>query len=151
MAMGITRRNLLLGASWLLRADVKPMKHLQVGGEWCFIGVPGRNSNRAVMILDGNGTTVGATSSSWEKNAACAALSQAMLDAGFVVAQSNRTGNPDNGMWGNPASQQAVLALMTLLRHDYGINRFSAITVSAGSVTLLNLLLDGKCEFEAAA
>jgi pimeloyl-ACP methyl ester carboxylesterase len=147
----ISRRNLLLGASFVLRADIVPLKHLQVVGEWCFIGVPVRKSNRAVMILDGNGTTVGPTSSSWEKNAACAALSQALIDAGFVVAQSNRTATPDNGMWGNPPSQQAVIALMAMLRHDYGINRFTAMTVSAGSITLLNLLLDGKAEFEAAA
>jgi hypothetical protein len=39
---------------------------------------------------------------------------------------------------------------MSLVRKDYGISRFSAITVSAGSVTLLNLLLDSKASFESA-
>lgn len=151
MSIGITRRSLLLGSSLVLRAAVKPMQHLQVAGEWCFVGTPARKTNRAVMILDGNGTTVNETSSSWEKDAACAALSQALLDAGFVVAQSNRTAHPDNGMWGNAASQQAILALMGMLRKEHGIARFSAITVSAGGVTLLNLLLDGKAEFASAA
>jgi pimeloyl-ACP methyl ester carboxylesterase len=74
-----------------------------------------------------------------------------LLDAGLVVAQSNRTAHPDNGMWGNTASQQAILALMEMLRKEHGITRFSAITVSAGGVTLLNLLLDGKAEFASAA
>jgi hypothetical protein len=126
------------------------MKHLQIDGEWCFIGVPERKTDRAVIVLDGNGTTVGPETSSWEKNAACAALGQAVLSDGFVVAQSNRTATPENGMWGNPASQAAVLALMSRLGKDHGIRRFSAITVSAGSVTLLNLLLDGKASFESA-
>src|SRR5262245_43056353 len=101
MSVGISRRTMLLGTSLMLRAAVKPakpMKHLQVAGEWCFVGMPDQRTSRAVMILDGNGTTVNETSSSWEKNPACAALSGALLDAGFVVAQSNRTAHPDNGM-----------------------------------------------------
>ena len=151
MAATISRRSILLASSFLLRAGVKPMQHLQVAGEWCFIAVPDQRTNRAVIILDGNGTTVDASSSSWEKDAACAALTQAFLDAGFVVAQSNRTAHPDNGMWGNAASQNATLELISLLRKKYGIERFNALSVSAGGVTLLNLLLDGKASFEAAA
>jgi hypothetical protein len=151
LASLLSRRNILLGSSLLLRAGASPLKHFQVGGEWCFLGVPDRKTNRAVIILDGNGTTVGPDSSNWERNPACSDLSQALLDAGFVVAQSNRTAHPDNGMWGNPASQRAVLALMALLRTDYRIRTFSAITVSAGSITFLNLALEGKASFESAA
>jgi len=141
----------LLASSLLLRAAAKPLQHLQVAGEWCFIGVPDQPARRAIIILDGNGTTVDAASSSWEKDPACSALSQAFLDAGFLVAQSNRTAHKDNGMWGNAASQSAVLELLSLLRKKYGIERFNALSVSAGGVTLLNLLLDGKASFEAAA
>lgn len=147
----LSRRSILFSGSFLLGASPNPLKHLQVDGEWCFVGTPDRKTNRAVIILDGNGTTVGPDSSSWEKNAACSDLTQAILNAGFVIAQSNRTAHPDNGMWGNPASQKAVLALMSMLHSDYKIERFSTITVSAGSVTLLNLLLAGKAAFDSAA
>ena len=150
-----TRRAALLGAGLCLqeaRASI-PLKHFKVDGEWCFLGMQARpnNGDRAVILFDGNGTTVGADTSSWEKNAACTALSQAILDAGIPVAQSNRTATPENGMWGNAASQRSILALMELLRKDHGIRRFSAITVSAGGASLLNLLLDHKASFDAAA
>jgi hypothetical protein len=151
----LTRRNLVLGSMALreIAAYPRAMQHLRIDGEWCFVGTPERmtGSRRAVILFDGNGTTVGPDSSSWEKNAACTALSQAILDSGMLAAQSNRTANPDNGMWANAASQRAILALMTRLVKDYEIRRFSAITVSAGGATLLNLLLDGKAAFDAAA
>jgi hypothetical protein len=65
-----------------------PVKHLRVDGEWCFFGTPSRRSDYAVMILDGNGTTVTAESSNWERNGAYSAVSAACLAAGLMVAQS---------------------------------------------------------------
>jgi pimeloyl-ACP methyl ester carboxylesterase len=151
-----TRREWLIGSGLLIRqarADVSTMKHVQVAGEWCFIGTPAgaKETERAVITFDGNGTTVGQDSSSWEKNAACTALSQAIMDAGMVVAQSNRTAHPDNGMWGNEPSQRSFVSLIDLLRREYKIRNFSALTVSAGCAIILNLLLDEKAVFDAVA
>lgn len=66
----LSRRAALLGASLVLRAAAPiPLKHFKVDGEWCFLGMPARmnKEGRAIILLDGNGTTVGAETSSWER------------------------------------------------------------------------------------
>jgi pimeloyl-ACP methyl ester carboxylesterase len=151
----ITRRHAIaasFSAACSLAASSDEITHFQIEGDWCFVGLPNKpiEPRRALIILDGNGTTVTAESSSWEKNAAATLLGRAILNAGFVIAQSNRTARPDNGMWGNLASQRAVLALMDHLRRRYAVQRFSALSVSAGGLTLLNLLLNRTAVFDAA-
>jgi len=124
----------------------------RVGGEWCFIKTPGSaaRSGEAVILIHGNGETVEADSSSWERSEGHAALIEALLDAGYLLAQSNHTALPDNGMWGNPATQRSVLALIDHLRSTRQVEAFHAIAISAGNATLLNLLLDGKAAFRSA-
>jgi hypothetical protein len=70
-----------------------------------------------------------------------------LLAAGYLVAQSNAAALPSNGMWGNPATQQAVMALMGYLRANRGVTAFDAIALSAGNLTLLNLALSGEANF----
>jgi glycerophosphoryl diester phosphodiesterase len=127
-------------------------ERLQVGGEWCFIKTPdaATRPREAVILIHGNGETVEADSSSWERSEANAALMETLLGAGFLVAQSNHTAVPGNGMWGNPATRRSVLALMDHLRSTRQVQVFHAIAVSAGNATLLNLLLDGKAAFRSA-
>jgi pimeloyl-ACP methyl ester carboxylesterase len=155
MVNKITRRSAIAASVPALCARAarsNELTHIQVQGEWCFVGSPRRalEPKRAVIIFDGNGTTVTANSSSWEKNAAASALGREILNNGYLIAQSNRTARPDNGMWGNARSQQAILSLIDHLRNHYGVQRFSAITTSAGGLTLLNLLLNRTAVFEAA-
>jgi alpha-beta hydrolase superfamily lysophospholipase len=127
-------------------------ERLRVAGEWCFIKTPGSasRSGEAVILIHGNGETVEADSSSWERSEGNAALIEALLGAGYLLAQSNHTAVPDNGMWGNPASQGSVLALANYLRRTRQVEVFHAIAISAGNATLLNLLLDGKAAFRSA-
>jgi pimeloyl-ACP methyl ester carboxylesterase len=152
MSSMITRRHAIaasFSAACSFAAGSDAMTHFQIGGDWCFVGLPAKpiEPRRAVIVFDGNGTTVTAESSSWEKDAAAASLGRAILDAGFLIAQSNRAARPDNGMWGNAASQHAVLALIDHLRRRYAVQHFSALTVSAGGITLLNLLLNRTAAF----
>jgi alpha-beta hydrolase superfamily lysophospholipase len=126
-------------------------ERLQVDGEWCFIKTPALpRPGEAVILIHGNGETVEADSSSWERAEGDAALMDALLEGGFLLAQSNHTAIPGNGMWGNPATQQSVLALMDHLRKTQGVEVFHAAAISAGNATLLNLLLDGKAAFRSA-
>jgi alpha-beta hydrolase superfamily lysophospholipase len=53
-------------------------------------------------------------------------------------------------MWGNPATQESVLALMDHLRNTRGVEVFHVAAISAGNATLLNLVLDGKAAFRSA-
>ena len=126
-------------------------ERLQVGGEWCFIKTPASpRTGEAVILIHGNGETVEARSSSWERGPGFTGLMETLLEAGYLVAQSNHTAVPGNGMWGNPATQRSVLALMDHLRSTREVEVFHAIAVSAGNATLLNLLLDGKAAFRSA-
>ena len=127
-------------------------ERLRVDGEWCFIKTPAAATHpgEAVILIHGNGETVEAETSSWERRDAYVALMQTLLDAGYLLAQSNHTAVPGNGMWGNPATQTSVLALMSHLRRTRQVEVFHAIAVSAGNATLLNLLLDGKAAFRSA-
>ncbi|MCZ2151612.1 MAG: hypothetical protein LC126_28040 [Bryobacterales bacterium] len=70
--------------------------------------------------------------------------------AGFLLAQSNHTAIPGNGMWGNAAAQAAVLSLIGYVREKYQPRRIHAIAAPAGNVTLLNLALDRKVAFRSA-
>jgi len=70
-----------------------------------------------------------------------------LVDAGYLIAQTNHGATPENGMWGNSATQDAVIALIKRLRTDYGIQRFHAMAMSAGNATLLNLVLNRRAEF----
>jgi len=126
-------------------------ERLRVAGEWCFIKTPASpRPGEAVILIHGNGETVEADSSSWERAEGDAALMDALLEAGLLLAQSNHTAIPGNGMWGSPATQQSVLALMDHLRSTRGVEVFHAAAISAGNATLLNLLLDGKAPFRSA-
>jgi hypothetical protein len=123
-------------------------EHFQVGGQWCFVEAPaGKARSRAIVLIHGNGETVGPETSSWERNPGTRFLMDRLLEAGFLVAQSNATAVPSNGMWGNAGTQEAVLALMTYLRDNRGVTSFDALALSAGNVTLLNLALAGKARF----
>jgi alpha-beta hydrolase superfamily lysophospholipase len=127
-------------------------ERFQVGGEWCFIKTPDSHtrSGEAVILIHGNGETVEADSSSWERSEGNVALMDALLEAGYLLAQSNHTAVPGNGMWGNAATRRSVLALMEHLRSTRRVGVFHAVAISAGNATLLNLLLDGKAAFRSA-
>lgn len=127
-------------------------ERLRVAGEWCFIKTPGSatRSGEAVILIHGNGETVEADSSSWERSEGHSALIETLLGAGYLLAQSNHTAVPDNGMWGNPASRRSVLALIDHLRSTRQVEVFHAIAISAGNAVLLNLRLDGKVAFRSA-
>lgn len=87
---------------------------VQVAGEWCFIKTPeGRaRSGEAVVLIHGNGETVDERSSSWEKAPGSQRLMDALLESGYMLAQSNHGATPQNGMWGNAKTQTSVLALI---------------------------------------
>ncbi len=144
----------LLAAATLWGGPKPPLLHSeQVGGEWCLIGLPAapNHPGEAIVLIHGNGETVGPETSSWEKNPDSLSMIEALRDAGYLIAQSNHTATPESGMWGNAASQDAVLSLIGNLKERYRIERFHAFTVSAGSVVLVNLLLNGKASFAGAA
>lgn len=139
---------LILGAS---SAPASDTERLQIDGEWCFIKTPpSPRPGEAVILIHGNGETVEADSSSWERAEGNSAFMDTLLEAGFLLAQSNHTAIPGNGMWGNPATQDSVLALMNHLRTTRGVEVFHAAAISAGNATLLNLLLDGRAAFRSA-
>ena len=56
-------------------------ERLQVRGEWCFIKTPdsATRPRGAVILIHGNGETVEADSSSWERSEANAALIETLL------------------------------------------------------------------------
>lgn len=124
---------------------------LQVGGEWCWVKLPpSPRKGEAVIAIHGNGQTVGAAGSSWEDGPGFGRLTEALLAAGYIVAQSNHGATADNGMWGNAATQRGVIALAGHLRRKYGVKKLHAVAVSAGNATLMNLALDGGLLFETA-
>lgn len=128
------------------------MRRFRIGEDWCFVQVPtGKLQARdAVILIHGNGQTVGETTSSWESNASSRRTMDKLVDAGYLVAQTNHGATPDNGMWGNSVTQAAVVALMKRLKADYAIERFHAMAMSAGNATLLNLVLNREAEFASA-
>jgi hypothetical protein len=139
-------------AAWLLflaaavpaRSSVRTDR-FQIDGDWCFLKrSEGAATDRAVVILHGNGEVVGEGGSSWESRRDETQLMEALAEAGFLVAQANARAVPGNGMWANAASQRAVLALMDHLRQVEHVRHFDALAISAGNLTLLNLLLHGK-------
>ncbi len=133
-------------------AGTATAKRFQIGGDWCFVEVPKDAEKRreAVILIHGNGQTVDETTSSWESNAASRRAMDRLLRAGYVIAQTNHGATRENGMWGNPATQNAVAALMERLKSEYGIDRFHAMAISAGNATLLNLVLNRKADFASA-
>lgn len=124
---------------------------LQVGGEWCWVKLPASpGKGEAVLAIHGNGQTVTAAGSSWEEGPGFARLTDTLLAQGYIVAQSNHSATPENGMWGNEKTLRTVSALAAHLRRNYGVKKLHAAAVSAGNATLMNLLLDRRLKFEAA-
>ncbi len=115
----------------------------QIKGDWCFVKKTDAATERAVVLLHGNGEIVAANGSTWEIRADENGLIELLTGAGFIVAQSNAAAIPGNGMWGNSATERAVSALMRHLRRVEHAARFDAIAISAGNLTLLNLMLGG--------
>ena len=151
----IQRLNLILLITAYLLAALPlsaAVERLQIAGEWCFIETPdSRPPIGAVILMHGNGETVGPETSTWQSNAGERLLMNKLLDAGYLLAQSNAAATPANGMWGNADTERTVLALVDYLRQNRGISAFDAIAVSAGNVTLLNLELEGRIQFRHAA
>ncbi|MCC6366721.1 MAG: hypothetical protein IT165_24645 [Bryobacterales bacterium] len=142
-------RLLLLG--FLTLSAFAGTSHLRIGGEWCFLSYDSSAPHAdAVILIHGNGQTVDEKSSSWERDAGSSLLMARLRAAGFLLAQSNHSAIPGNGMWGNAATQAAVLSLIRYVREKYQPRRIHAIAVSAGNVTLLNLALDRKVVFHSA-
>jgi alpha-beta hydrolase superfamily lysophospholipase len=150
----LTRRQLalgLLGAALAAEETESRVLRLRVAGEWCFVKFPvGKGNGQAVLILHGAGEWVSETSSSWETQTGATRLIDALLDAGYVVAQSNSAARDGNGMWGNSDTQKTTAAFLNRLAHEHGFRRVHAIAVSAGNLILANLLLGGKAKFETA-
>jgi hypothetical protein len=128
------------------------IERMQVGGEWCFVMVPEqpRQPAAAILTIHGNTHTVTPTTSNWEQVAGTARIMKRFLAAGYYVAQSNHTGTPTNGMWGNTATVRTVAALQQELRRRWKIQRFHGIAESAGNATLVNGVLTGKLQFTSA-
>ena len=139
-----------LAAAAILPAAAPFTERLKIGGEWCFIKSPETNTRpgEAVILIHGNGELVVEWSSSWEQAEGNKHLMNALLDAGYLPAQSNHTAIPGNGMWGNEDTQESVLNLMDHLAANYEVTKFHAIAVSAGNATLLNLVLGRRADFE---
>ncbi len=125
-------------------------ERLRIGGEWCFIKSPeeDRRPGEAVILIHGNGELVVEWSSSWEQAEGNKHLMTTLLDAGYLLAQSNHKAIPGNGMWGNEDTQESILDLIDHLAANYGVTKFHAIAASAGNTTLLNLILGGRADFE---
>lgn len=138
-----------LRAWWILVLVAAPLfsavqtERFQIAGDWCFVMRNGPTTDRAVVILHGNGELVGSAGSSWETRHDESRLMETLVDRGYFVAQSNAAAIPGNGMWGNENTQRAVLALMDRLRRVEHVRHFDAIAISAGNLTLLNLILRG--------
>src|SRR6185437_15173105 len=88
----------------------------QIDGDWCFVKRPHTATDRAIVIIHGNGEVVERNGSSWEARRDQNSLLEELVAAGFIVAQSNAAAVPGNGMWGNAATQRAVLGLIGHLR-----------------------------------
>ena len=134
----------------LLTAQAAPMERFQINGDWCFIERPHAPTEKAVIIIHGNGELVSESGSSWEKKASSNRMSDELVAKGLLVAQSNARAIPDNGMWGNADSQAAVVALQDRLKRVEKMRSFQAIAVSAGNLTLLHLVMSGAAPFERA-
>lgn len=149
----VTRRAFCwtLGAS-AYAATVTPPNtlRLQVAGEWCFLKLPSRSNGQAVLTLHGAGEWVNETTSSWESQPGATGLMNALLDAGFAVAQSNSAARHGNGMWGNRDTQRTTAAFIDWLRKEHAFSRVHAVAVSAGNLVLVNLERFGYAKFETA-
>lgn len=142
---------LLCAALVGLSAAEYETERLQIGGEWCFIKKPAKaRRGEAVLAIHGNGQTVTEKTSSFEQGAGFRRLMEALLEQGYIVAQSNHGATAENGMWGNGATQAGVLSLARHLRAKYGIRKWHALAVSAGGATLVNLSLDQKLRLSTA-
>ena len=139
-----------LAAATILPAAAPFTERLKIGGEWCFIKSPETDARpgEAVILIHGNGELVVEWSSSWEQAEGNKHLMTTLLDAGYLLAQSNHAAVPGNGMWGNEDTQESILNLMEYLAANHGVKRFHALAVSAGNATLLNLILEQRADFE---
>lgn len=152
----LTRRHFLASlmyASVLPARASEPPRVLreQVAGEWCFLKIPQNwSKGEVVLILHGAGEWVSSTSSSWETQPGATALMQALLDAGYAIAQSNGAARNGNGMWGNADTQTANIHLADWLTNNYRPRNFHALAVSAGNLVLTNLLLNRRMHFASA-
>jgi alpha-beta hydrolase superfamily lysophospholipase len=123
----------------------------QIAGEWCVVQIPEkRERGEAVLILHGAGEWVNATMSSWEAQPGASRLVQALVDAGYIVGQSNAAARNGNGMWGNGETQNTTSAFAEWITRRYHLRRIHALAVSAGNLVLLNLLLGGQMQFDSA-
>jgi hypothetical protein len=123
----------------------------QVAGEWCFVKFPPKwRRGEVVLILHGAGEWVDATKSSWETQPGATRLMQALLEAGYAVAQSNGAARHGNGMWGNAETQTATVAFAGWIASHYRSRKFHALAVSAGNLVLMNLLLGRRMRFATA-
>lgn len=141
---------LALAAATAVPAATHFTERLKIGDEWCFIKSPETNARpgEAVILIHGNGELVVEWSSSWEQADGKKHLMTTLLDAGYLLAQSNHAAIPGNGMWGNQDTQESILALMDYLAANHAVTTFHAVAVSAGNATLLNLILDQQAYFE---
>lgn len=122
----------------------------QVAGEWCLLKLPPRSNGQVVLALHGAGEWVNETTSSWESQPGATRLMDALLDAGFAVAQSNSAARHGNGMWGNRDTQRTTAAFVDWLRKEHAFHRVHAVAVSAGNLVLVNLERFGYAKFESA-
>ncbi len=141
---------LALAAATTVLAAPPFTERLKIGGEWCFIKSPETDARpgEAVILIHGNGELVVEWSSSWEQAEGNKHLMTTLLDAGYLLAQSNHTAIPGNGMWGNEDTQESILALMDYLAANHAVKKFHAVAGSAGNATLLNLILERRADFE---
>jgi len=148
----MTRRTLFAGLFWATAAlPAGEQSRVQVSGEWCFVKFPrGTPNGQVVLTLHGAGEFVDGTSSSWEQQPGATRLMDALLDAGFAVAQSNSAARHGNGMWGNGETQSTTAAFVDWLRDRYAFRTVHAVAVSAGNLILTNLLLSGRVTFDSA-
>lgn len=150
----LTRRQWTLGlagTAFRARATESQVLRTQVAGEWCFVKFPhGHGNGQAVLTLHGAGEWVNETSSSWEAQPGATRLMNALLDAGYVVAQSNSAARSGNGMWGNRDTQATTAAFLGWLSSEHALRRVHAVAVSAGNLILVNLLLGTRAKFESA-
>ena len=141
---------LALAAATTVPAAPPFTERLKIGGEWCFIKSPETDARpgEAVILIHGNGELVVEWSSSWEQAEGNKHLMTTLLDAGYLLAQSNHAAIPGNGMWGNEDTQESILELIDYLAANHAVKRFHAVAGSAGNATLLNLILERRADFE---
>ena len=146
-----TRRTFFMGIAGAASALSGEQRRVQVAGEWCFVKFPrGTPNGQVVLTLHGAGEWVNETTSSWEQQPGATRLMEALLEAGFAVAQSNSAARHGNGMWGNRETQSTTAAFVAWLRDRYSFRTAHAVAVSAGNLILTNLLLRGRVMFDAA-